>query len=336
MRQPRIRRAHGLDQRLHHFRLDAIRQMPGIGHVGKTAPTIGDLLVLREHIGHQREGPQILCECLGERLSRRLAHRPPRILQQIERRLDRERLACDLEAQAGDGLVEQAIPRRIARHRFFVKELLDPILELIGLFSANVLEPRAIMRQRAVLHGRFELGVVEPIELEGEEQQMGRSGRDALLHVGVELRARGIDGVAGVEEPGIRHESAEKIIERLVARDRIGEHRPGIGLLRERRELTLVGVLEGEAFGSAAFEIAVDLRIIEPGVKISQIPFRQRAEAGDGRRLGRSTGGGAFCSCGHGGQENDDLCTTHQACGPETGACCCIIWRAAATGSTGH
>jgi hypothetical protein len=127
-----------------------------------------------------------------------------------------------------------------------------------------------------------------------------------------------------VEKPGIRHESAEKIIERLVARDRLGEDRPGVGLLRDRRELALVGLFEGKAFGSAAFEIALDLRIIDPGVEISQIPFRQRAKAGDGRRLGRSTGGGAFCSCGHGGQESDDLCTTHQACGRQTGACCCI------------
>ena len=95
--------------------------MPRVGDVGETAPAVGDLLVLGEDIGDQREGAQVLLEGLGERLRRRLARLLARILHEVERGLDRERLRADLEAQAGDGLVEQPIPGRIGRHRFLVE-----------------------------------------------------------------------------------------------------------------------------------------------------------------------------------------------------------------------
>ena len=46
----------------------------------------------------------------GERLRRRLAPPLVGVLQQIERRLEGQLLAVDLEAQRGDGLVEQPVP----------------------------------------------------------------------------------------------------------------------------------------------------------------------------------------------------------------------------------
>src|SRR5262249_14379351 len=91
--------------------------------------------------------------------------------------------------------------------------------------------------------------------------------------------ARGIDGAAGVQEPGIGREPPEKIIERLIALHRLGERGAGVGSFGERRELALVGLLEGEAFGSATLEIALHLRIIEPGIEIGESPFRQHTEA---------------------------------------------------------
>src|SRR5262249_56204574 len=98
-----------------------------------------------------------------------------------------------------------------------MKELLDAVLELIRLFPTDIFDPRPVMRQRAVLHGGLELGVVEPIEVEGKEQEMRRGSRDALLHIGVEFAARGIGGVAGMHQPGIGCEPPEKVIERPIA-----------------------------------------------------------------------------------------------------------------------
>ena len=53
-----------------------------------------------------------------------------------------------------------------------MKELLDAILELIRLLLAQILDPRAIMAKRRIAHGGFERGIVQPIELEREEQEM--------------------------------------------------------------------------------------------------------------------------------------------------------------------
>src|SRR5260221_13343131 len=99
-----------------------------------------------------------------------------------------------------------------------MKELLDAVLELIRLFLTDIFDPRPIMRQRVMLHGGLELGVVELIELESEEQEMRRGGRDALLHVGVEFAARGIGGIANVHYPRRGRERPAKIIDRLIAR----------------------------------------------------------------------------------------------------------------------
>jgi len=91
-----------------------------------------------------------------------------------------------------------------------------------------------------------------------------------------------------VEEAGIGREPAEKIIERFVALHRRRELRSRIGSLDERRELALKGLLERQAFGGAALEVALDLRIIDPGIEVGEIPFRQHAETAWGTGLGRS------------------------------------------------
>ena len=71
---------------------------------------------------------------------------------------------------------------------------------------------------------------------------------------------------------------AEQIVERLVALHRLGELRPGVGSVRDRRELALVGLLEGDRVGVAAVEVRLDPRIVDPGIEIGEIPFRQLAE----------------------------------------------------------
>ena len=186
-----------------------------------------------------------------------------------------------------------------AGHRFLVEQLLDAVLELVGLVLADVFEPRPVVAERRILHGGFEHGVVEPIELEREEQEMRGGGRDPLLHVAVEFGARGIDGVAGMDEAGIGNEPAEQIVERLVALHRLRKRLPRPGWLDERCELALIGLLEGNALRVCAIEIALHPRIIDPGIEIGKIPFRQRADAGGVTEFGYPLSGGAFCWCGH-------------------------------------
>ena len=170
--------------------------------------------------------------------------------------------------------------RRIGRHRLLVEQLLDAILELIRLVLADVLNPRPVVPERRVRHRGFELLVVEPVELELEEQQMDRRRRDPLLHVAVEFRARRIDRVAGMHEARERTDPSKQIVERLVALHRLGERRSGVGPIRNGAELALVVTLERKALGIAAIEVALHIRIVDPGVEVGEIPFRQLVDTG--------------------------------------------------------
>ena len=154
---------------------------------------------------------------------------PSRVLHQGERRLDRERLAVDLEAQRRDRLVEQPVPGARAGHRLLVEQLLDAVLELIRLLLAHVLDPRPVVAERADRAiARVQRRVVDAVELEREEQQMQRGRGDPLLHVAVELGAHRIGGVAGIDEARIGDEPAEQVVERLVALHRFGELRAAV------------------------------------------------------------------------------------------------------------
>ena len=133
-----------------------------------------------------------------------------------------------------------------------MEQLLDAVLELVGLLLADVLEPGPVMAERRIGHRRVELRVVDAVELEREEQEMRRRVGDALLHVAIEFRARGIDRVAGMDEPGIGDQPPEQVVELLVARHRLRQRRSGVGPVRERGELALEVLLEGDANTASA------------------------------------------------------------------------------------
>ena len=152
MRQSWIGRAHRADQRVDDFALDAVVEMAGIRDILETAPAVGNFLVLGERIGDQRKGSLVRLERLRQRLRRGFSLFTCTILQQGQRWLDGELFAADFEAQAGDGLVEQPVPGGITALRFLMEQLLDAVLELIRLVLAQILDPRAVMRQLRRLH----------------------------------------------------------------------------------------------------------------------------------------------------------------------------------------
>ena len=147
MRQFWIGRAHRPHQRIDDLALDAVVQMARVRNICKSAPAIGDFLVLGERIGDERKSPLVGLEGLGQRFRRGLALRPIAVLQQVQRRLDRQFRGPDLEAQARNGLIEQPVPGGITTLGFFVEQLLDAILELIRPVLAQILDPRPIMRE---------------------------------------------------------------------------------------------------------------------------------------------------------------------------------------------
>ena len=283
MRQPRIGGANRTNQRIDHLALDAVVQMARIRDIPEAAPAIGNLLVLGQRIGHQRERPLIGLEGLRQRLRRRPALLTGAVLQQTERRLDRQFPSRNLEAQAGNGLIEQPIPGRVAALGFFMEQLLDAILELIRLVLAQVLDPGPIMPELGRLHRTIDGGILNPIEFEREEQQVQRRRRQALGDVAIKFGDRRIDAVAGMNQAGIGPEPAGKIVDRLVAPDGFGKPLAAALFCGPLRKPALVVGLKRDAFGVHPGEVARNLRRVDTGIEVGQIPFRQFPAAGPGR-----------------------------------------------------
>ena len=258
-----------------------------VGDVLEAAPTVGNFLVLGERVGDVREGAEIRAKDLGERFRRLFALGFLRLHQEIERGLERQFLTADLEAQRGDRLVEHPVPGRVARHRFFVEQLLDAVFQLIRLLLADVLDPRPVVAESGVRKRLLDQPVIDAIEFEREEQEMRGSGGDFFLHVAVELGALRIGRIAGIDETRERAQPAEQLPDRLETLDRGAEF-----FARRRRcgdvgELSLVGFLESDAFGVGAREIRRHLRCVDRGIKIGEIPLGQ-----SGARLVHAGGSG--------------------------------------------
>ena len=161
--------------------------MPGIRDVLEAAPTVGDVLVLGERVGDQRKGALIGLEGFRQRFGRSLALCAVAVLQEIERRLDRELFGADLEAQARDGLVEQPVEGGIAGLRLLQEQLLELVVELVRLLLAQILDPGTVMRELGGLHRAVQNIVIDAVEFEREEQEMRGRRRQPLRDVAVKL-----------------------------------------------------------------------------------------------------------------------------------------------------
>src|SRR6476620_2797396 len=98
-----------------------------------------------------------------------------------------------------------------------MEELLDPVLELVRLVLAQILDPRPVMAELGRLYGALDHIIVNAVELKREEQEMRRGSRQPLHHVAVELGDRGSDAVAGMDQAGVRAEPAGEIVDRFIA-----------------------------------------------------------------------------------------------------------------------
>ena len=134
------------------------------------------------------------------------------------------------------------------------------------------------MSEHGIGHRRFQLFVGNAVEFEREEKHVQRGSGDAFLHVTVELGANRVGRVAGVEERGIGDEPAEPVIDRLVLLDRFGQRASGALADRKRSQPSLEPLLEGLAVEIALFEVGLDLRAVQTGIEVGQVPFGQFSE----------------------------------------------------------
>ena len=99
MGQARIGGLHRRNERIYHFAFHPIGKMTRIRNIGKTAPSVGNILVLGQSIGDERENPQIIFECISQSLRGALALGTVDILHLVQNRFDGQFLAIERKAQ---------------------------------------------------------------------------------------------------------------------------------------------------------------------------------------------------------------------------------------------
>ena len=249
----------------------------------EAAPAVGNLLVLGQRVGDEREQPHVVLEHLRERFRRGGALLLVRVGEKVQRHFDRQRLGFsrDGKAQCRDGLVEQAVERAGRGLALLVEQPLQLLLELVGLLLAHVLDPRLVVCETLVLQRRLQHMIVDLVELQLEEDDVGGDGGELFGDVTIEFGALRVRLVAGIVEAGERAEPPGEIDEALERLDRIGQRR-AVG--RDRRELAVIGVLEALRLLGGRLKVAGDLRRRRRGVEIGEVPFRHRAERRRGLR----------------------------------------------------
>ncbi len=269
-----MRRHDGRHEGVDDLALDPVRQMPRIGHVLVAAPPVRDLEILAQRVGDQREGAPVLAESFGQGFRGPLPPLRLRVLQQAEGGFERQGLAVDVEAQRRDGLVEKAGPGRTARDGLFVEELFELGVELVGTILADVVEPRLVATERVLRGQAVENRVGDAVELQNEEQEVGRNRRDPILGVGQKLGPGGVGRVLGIDELGERGGAAQHLLEPLVGLDGFRETLPAIGFLHDRGQLTTICRRE-------------TLRILLRGHEVGRIGWRVHARVEIGKVPGR-------------------------------------------------
>ncbi len=185
-------------------------------------------------------------------------------------------------AKLRHGFVEQAVEGGGDCHRLFEEELLQLVVELVGLVLAQIDDPGPVMAgSRIVRHAGVDHRVVDAVQFQREEQQMAGNVGDLGLHVAVELAVCRIGGVGEIGEAGEGADAADQIVERLVFPQRRADAL-GAGLRRGLRQLALPFFFEGDGGLAGLFHVGDEGGGGRGGVEILQLPDRQVAE----RRIG--------------------------------------------------
>ena len=166
-----------------------------------------------------------------------------------------------------------------------MEQLLELVIELIGLLFAQILEPGAVMAEFGLRHRRLERLVVQAIELERKEQELGGDRGDLLLDVAEEFLPRGVGSICGVQQARVGNDAAEQVVQGLELAHRLGEALPAFAAVEQHCELAGIVLLHGVRGALRRREVGLELRRVRSPIEIGEVPFRQRPELALGGRF---------------------------------------------------
>ncbi len=154
----------------------------------------------------------------------------------------------------------------------FMQHALDFVVQLVRPQRTHVSQPRPIAGQSRVRQQAVESLVLDPVDLQREEQETRRYGVQAFLYALVELAGRRVRLVARIDELSIAADLREGLVDGLVFGNGAAQRRPV-----KRCEPALVALRELRRRRRGTIQVGGELCRLRPAVKIAQIPLRQRA-----------------------------------------------------------
>ena len=273
MGELRVGRLHRGRERIDDFVLDHVGQIAERLRAGVLAPPVVDFLVLDQRVGDQREDRDIVALDLAERLGGLLAHRGVLVRQLVEDLRLAQHLVAERIAQPRDRLVEQARPGAAADHRLVVLELLQLVGELVRPEQAGVAQPRTVLGQFRRLQLLGEVGILDLVDLQPEEQELRADVVQLLGDVLGKAVALRIGQVLGGIELCVGADPPQQVAHRLEAHDR-GPQRLAV----EPDDPALVIPGKGLRLNGGALQIGIEVRPARAGIEVGQIPGRQIAQ----------------------------------------------------------
>ena len=138
---------------------------------------------------------------------------------------------------------------------------------------AQIAQPGAVFGERRILLLGGEVGILELVDLEPEEHQLGADIGQALRDVLREAPALGIGLVLRVVERGVGADTAHQVLQRLVASDggaqRLAVHRGDLAFIVPGKGL---GILRG------TLEVGLEVGAGRAGIEVGELPGRQVAQ----------------------------------------------------------
>ena len=237
------------------------------------APAVDDLFLFHLRIVNAGKGADVGAQYLGQLPRTRLALGTVGVGQQVQRALNGQCLAIDLELQAGDGLIEHPFPS-IADDAEIMEEFLHFVGQLIRLHGADAVKHRLVTCKIGVLVEQVgQMIVGQFVQLQCKEHQRRGIIGDLFLHVGHELGAARVRGQLVIAQARVGHDAPGDLIDLFVTQHAV-EQPLGVQL----GQFAFVVRCKARAGFFQPVQIALEFRCIFARVKIAQVPFRQIAK----------------------------------------------------------
>ncbi len=262
-------------QRRHRFRVHLVGQVAGSGGGGVLAPAVLDLFFEGQGVEAERQGGFPFRQSLCKGAGRLLAARGVGVGEAVEGLRQGQGLGPDLGGQPGQGLVVEPAP--VGDGGAAVdQQMLKVRRQLVRAGQPHAADPGAPAGGGGMgREGCLDLGVLQLVDLEGEEQavcgDLGRAG----AQVGLELRPCGIVAGGGGGQGRVGPHAPEVVGGVLVEADAVVQAPPEARRIGPAGDELALQRDEGVVGGLGGGEVRLDARVVAAGVEIVQPPLRQ-------------------------------------------------------------